>query len=73
MPAGQVPVGTLVFLACGCSGIRFGREEGEVMIAVERACGEHSRDGRAFTVSLSAWELVSPLTSTRPVMLRPPM
>jgi hypothetical protein len=65
IPAGQVPIGTLVFLACGCSGFRFGREEGDVVIVVERACVDHSRADRPFTVSLSAWELVSPLIPAR--------
>ena len=69
IPAGQVPIGTLVFLECGCSGIRFGREEGEIVVVVERACADHARDGRPFTLSLGAWELVSPLTPPR--LLKP--
>jgi hypothetical protein len=65
MPVGEVPIGTLVFLNCGCSGVRVGRPDGPVVVVVERPCQEHSSAGQVFTKSLDRWEMVSPLTQAR--------
>jgi hypothetical protein len=40
-PVGELPVGVIVFLACGCSGKRWTRHGAAVSIAVARACDTH--------------------------------
>ena len=61
--AGDVLAGTLVFLDCGCAGIRgISPREGPVLVAVQRPCEDHSSDARLLLRYLEHWELVSPLT-----------
>ena len=64
VPAGQVLPGTLVFLACGCGGIRGGTPEAApVIVVIERACELHAKTkGQPYLAALDQWEVVSPLT-----------
>ena len=62
IPAGEVPVGMLMYRECGCSGVRFGRPDGPVTVVVQRPCAAHLGCGRPSAVTLDSWELVSPLT-----------
>jgi hypothetical protein len=58
-PIGEVPIGAIVFLSCGCSGHRLGMAHGRVIVVVEGGCPDHPLSV-AHTVSLEPWELVSP-------------
>ena len=64
IPVGEVPVGMMLSLNCGCSGVRIGRADGPVLVVIERLCPLHSTSGRPLAKELDKWELVNPLTLT---------
>ncbi len=62
VPVGEVLPGTLVFLDCGCSGIRgVTATERPVVVMVVRPCADHEVKGPGQLRTFEPWELVSPL------------
>lgn len=61
LPAGHVLQVTLVFLECGCSGIRgVAPPDAGVLIVIQRPCNSHAYKGKGHSRYVDAWELVSP-------------
>ena len=62
IPAGEVLPGTLVFLDCGCAGIRGATAtEPPVGVLVHCPCADHEAKGPGQSRTFEPWELVSPL------------
>jgi hypothetical protein len=62
VPAGEVLPGMLVFLDCGCSGIRGAMAtDTPVVVMVHRPCAEHASKGPGHLRMFELWDLVSPL------------
>ena len=61
MSVSEVPIGSLVFLECGCCGVRgVSPPETFVPVAIQRACPAHRNEPVPRLVLLKAAALVSP-------------
>ena len=63
MPVGEVPIGSLVYLECGCCGLRgVSPPNMPVPVAIQQNCATHRDEPSPRLVLLKATDEVSPLT-----------
>lgn len=65
MSVSEVPVGSLVFLDCGCCGLRgVGPLNTRVRVAIHQNCATHHNEPLPRLLALKATEEISPFTRT---------